>query len=315
VLESLQLCGGLVWLLLAGDLLVRGALALAKRAAVSPLVVGLTVVALGTSAPELVVCLDAALKGHPGIALGNVVGSNIANVLLVLGVPALLAPTHCDHDSLPHHAAEMLAVSAFFVALCFLGPLSWVHGSLLLGLLALGLAREVRKHAYGLAAGAEEEFERVLGLPTQRRMIAFFLVVGIVGLPLGAELAVDGAVGIAQIAGVSDEAIGLTVIALGTSLPELGTTVVAAIQRHSDVAVGNVIGGNLLNILAIMGLTCVLVPVDVGPGFLRFDLWVMLGTALLLTRFAWRRRAIARGAGAVFLVLYAAYVWAVLGGA
>ena len=312
LLDWLQLFGGLVWLLLAGDLLVRGALALARRTSVPPLLVGLTVVAFGTSAPELVVCIAAALKDHSGIALGNVVGSNIANVLLVLGLPALVTPTHCDEETVPDHATAMVAVSLLFLVLCFIGPLDRLHGAVMIAILAAGLLREGRRRNSGLVSQAEGEIDRVLGLPSRPAMIAFLLAAGIAGLPLGADLAVEGAVGIAESAGISDEAIGLTVVALGTSLPELVTTLVAAVQRHSDVAVGNVIGSNLLNILAIMGATSLLTPVEVSPAFLRFDLWVMLASAVLLARFAWRRRPIGRAAGTVFLLLYGAYVGSVL---
>jgi len=309
----LELFAGLIYLLLAGDLLVRGAIALAKRAEISPMVVGLTVVAFGTSAPELFVSLGAAFGGHPEISIGNVVGSNIANVLLVLGLPAMIYPTLCNQESLGRNTGVMLAASVLFVVFCFLGPLGFVQGAIMLGALAavLGMsARDARNGSGDL--GAEEELERVLGLPTRRRMIVLFLALGTLGLPLGAYLLVDGATGIAHTLGVSDAVIGLSIVALGTSLPELTTTLVAAIHRNSEVALGNVLGSNVFNILAIMGFTAMVAPgpVPVPPSFLGFDLLVMLAAALALGWFAWRRQAITRPIGAALLAAYVLYIFA-----
>jgi len=310
ILFGLELLGGLVYLLLGGDLLVRGALALAKRASAPPMLVGLTVVAFGTSAPELMVSVTAALSGHGVIAIGNVVGSNIANVLAVLGVPALIHPMACDQPAGRRHAVIMVVVTAVFLALCWAGPLSVPHALLLLVLLGAFLIA-ARREATGPSAEAVDELQRVLGLPRGGGRIGLFLVLGVVILPLGSELVVNGAVGIAAALDVPEAAVALSIVAFGTSLPEFSTTLVAAFYRSADVAVGNVIGSNIMNLLAIMGITTLLAPVPVPAGMLGFDLWVMLGTALLLAAYLWQRRSIGRPDGGAFLLGYAIYLAAV----
>ncbi|MEN8182029.1 MAG: calcium/sodium antiporter [Myxococcota bacterium] len=308
----LELFGGLTYLLLGGDLLVRGAVALARRAGISPLVVGLTVVAFGTSAPELCISLGAVFSGHPDISIGNVVGSNIANVLLVLGVPALIYPTVCDQESLGRNTALVVAASLLFVSFCFLGPLGRIQGAVMFTMLVLVLWRAARTARESDEGEHDAEFEGLLGLPESRALISLFVVLGIVLLPLGADLMLDGAVQLATRFGVPSAVIGLSVVALGTSLPELATTVVAAFQRHSDLALGNVIGSNLFNLLAIMGLAAMLspAPIAVPPGFLRFDLLVMLAATGVLFFFAWRGRSIGRAFGLVLLTAYALYLGA-----
>jgi cation:H+ antiporter len=293
----LELFGGLTWLLLAGDLLVRGSVALARRAGIPPVVVGLT---------------SSALKGYPEVAMGNVVGSNIANVLLVLGLPALFAPTLCDQQNIGWDLILMLGASALFTGFCFLGPLGPLKGVLLLVGITVVLVRAARQTSRDPAAqaAAAEELERVLGLPSRRRMIVLFLILGCVGLPLGADLMVGGAVKMAESLGVSTTVIGLSVVALGTSLPELATTVVAAYHRNADVAVGNIIGSNLFNLLAIIGVTAIVAPapIPVPAPLLHFDLWVMLAAALALSYLVWFAGSINRWAGATLFAAYVAYM-------
>jgi cation:H+ antiporter len=312
----LLLFGGLTWLLLAGDLLVRGAVALAERAGIPPMVVGLTVVAFGTSAPELFISLRAVLGGVPEVAVGNVIGSNIANVLLVLGLPALLTPTHCDRN-IGWDLIFMLVASAGFAVLCLLGPLGAVHGAILLAGIAVVLLRSAREalRPPEVQAAAAEELERVLGLPNNGWMIALFIVVGCVGLPVGADLLVDGAIQIAELLDVSNTVVGLSVVAIGTSLPELATTVVAAMHKNSDVAVGAIVGSNLFNILAVMGITALVspYPVPIPAEILRFDLPVMLAAAAALAYLAWFRGIIGRSAGTALLAAYAVYIVALYG--
>lgn len=307
----LELFGGLIYLLLAGDLLVRGSVALAKRAEIPAFLVGLTIVAFGTSAPELFVSMGAAFQGQSGIAVGNVVGSNIANVLLVLGVPALISTTLCDQESLGRDTVCVLLGTVLFVLFCFLGPLGRPQGAILFGLLLCLLWRSVRAARRGEGREpTEEELERGLGLPTSRRMIALFIALGLLGLPVGADLLVEGAVELATLLGVSSAVVGVSIVAIGTSLPELATTVVAALQRHSDIALGNVLGSNLFNVLAIMGLTALVAPapIPIPPEFLRFDLLVMLAVTLALGWFAWRRSALGRTWGLAMLAAYALYL-------
>jgi cation:H+ antiporter len=313
-LAYLELFGGLVYLLMGGDLLVRGAVALARRANISPMLVGVTIVALGTSAPELFVALEATLTGHPGIALGNVVGSNIANVLLVAGSLAIIFPILSEDGDTRADTIAMLAASLLLVVLCFGAGISQLEGVLLLVGLVLFLGYKARH--VGRIEKREGRLDFVPGLPGKGWMIALFIVVGSVWLPLGAHLLIRAASTIARDLGVSEAVVGLTVVAVGTSLPELATVFVATARRHTDVALGNVIGSNVLNILAILG-AAVVIPwkaLPVPEQFLRLDLPVMVVSALLITVFTLRRRPIGRMMGILMLVAYVAYV-AVLYGA
>ncbi len=307
----LALAGGLIILLFCGDLLVRGAVALAGRFGVHPLIIGLTVVAFGTSAPELMVSLKAALEGAPGISLGNIVGSNIANVLMVLGIPAIIYPTVCNQASIRRNTSMMVGSTLLFVGLCLTGTLVFWDGLILFMLVLAFLAYSGLRARKSPDTDFDSDLDEITGLPERVWAICAFLLIGLAGLPLGAELVVDGATEIARRFGVSEAAIGLTIISIGTSLPELATTVVAAFRRQADVAVGNVIGSNLFNILAIGGITAMVVDLPVPETFMRFDLWVMLAAALLVVPFAFMRATITRLAGVIFTGFYVAYLFAV----
>ncbi|MHA6346082.1 calcium/sodium antiporter [Roseivivax sp. CAU 1761] len=306
---------GLVILLLAGDALVKGAVNLALRVGIPALIVSLTVVAFGTSAPELLISIKAALDGVAGIALGNVVGSNIANVLLVLGLPAMIAVMHtAEHDTRRSYVT-MLIGSVLFIALAFRGVFDLFAGVVLLAALTLILwdaFREARAHRR--AGQLVEKVEDVEGADPEMAWwkIILFLILGLVGLPIGADLLVDSATEIAERFGVSDTVIGLTLVAVGTSLPELATTVSAALRRQADVALGNVIGSNMFNLLAIIGIAALIAPMEVDAEFLRFDLWVMLGASVLLVPFVFWRWNLGRGLGIALTVLYAVYIGSVL---
>ncbi|GGH34966.1 cation:H+ antiporter [Cribrihabitans marinus] len=306
---------GLVILLLAGDALVRGAVNLSLRLGVPALIVSLTIVAFGTSAPELLIAIKAVQENAPGIALGNVVGSNTANILLVLGVPALLATMHTSECNTRKTYVFMLAASVLFIALAFLGTFTAATGVILLLALALVLwdaFRDARAHRN--ACGAEDDLEGLEeadpDMPYWR--IAVYLVLGLIGLPMGAHLLVENASIIARTYGVSETVIGLTLVAVGTSLPELATTVMAALRRQADVALGNVIGSNMFNLLAIVGIATLVGPIPVDPEFLRFDLWVMLAASLLLIPFVFFRKDLTRIWGVALTAMYVAYVIAVL---
>ncbi len=294
---------GLALLLVAGDALVRGAVALSLKLGIPPLIVGLTVVAFGTSAPELLVSIQAALDGVPAIAIGNVVGSNIANVLLVLGLPALVAVIAPSDSDCRRSYFMMLGASVVLIVLSFLGPLHFWHAAVLLGLFALMMTDMVRQ---GRAASALDEID-----PEATRMpgwkMALYLAVGLVGLPMGAQLLIDGAVGLSRTLGISEEVIGLTMVAVGTSLPELSTTFMAALRRETDVAMGNVIGSNLFNILSILGIASLFGPIPIDRDFLVRDLWVMLACALVLAPFVLRGWNITRAWGIVFVLAYVGY--------
>lgn len=326
---------GLVILLLAGDSLVRGAVNLSLRLGVPALIVSLTIVAFGTSAPELLISVQAVLGNAPGLALGNVVGSNIANVLLVLGLPALLTGLHTADCDTRRDFVSMVLASVLFVVLAATGSFGATEGLVLLAGLALMLTfafRDAMAHrremkaahaaaeASGLAAAEaagndDDDEEEIEGADPHMAWwkVILFLVLGLIGLPIGADLLVDAATSIARDYGVSETVIGLTLVAVGTSLPELATSVMAALRKQADVALGNVIGSNMFNLLAIIGVASLVGPIPVDPGMMRFDLWVMLATSLLLTPFVFRGWRMGRLWGIVFVGLYAAYILMLLG--
>lgn len=310
-LAVLFLFGGMVWLLMGGDLLIRGSISLSQKAGVPPLVVGLTVVAFGTSAPELVVSLRAALGGFPDLAIANVVGSNIANVLLVVGLPAMIYPMTCNQPGARRDAGIMVGVSLLFAGLCALGALQRWAGLLLLAAFGLFLLYAHRASTAEQSWEDEsEEWERGLGLPRSPTMIALFLVLGTLALPLGADLLVRGAVSLAAALGVTSSVVGLTIVALGTSLPELATTLVAAFKREAALAVGNVIGSNVVNLLAIMGITAAVspVPIPIPEGFLTVNLPLMVAASAVLAWTVHRRGVVGRRTGGLLLACYLVFV-------
>lgn len=305
---------GLVILLLAGDALVRGAVNLSLRLGVPALIVSLTIVAFGTSAPELLIAIRAIQDNAPGIALGNVVGSNTANILLVLGIPAMLMTLKTSECDSRKTYIFMILASLVFIALAFRGVFTVGTGLVLLALLGLVLwdaMRDARAHRKaGIPDQLEEIEEADPDMPYWR--VGLYLILGLVGLPLGAHLLVDNASLIAQQYGVSDTVIGLTLVAVGTSLPELATTVMAAMKRQADVALGNVIGSNMFNLLAIVGIATFFGNIPVDPEFLTFDLWVMLGASILLFPFVFFKINMTRAWGVGLTALYAVYVFVVL---
>lgn len=308
---------GLLILLLAGDALVRGAVNLSLRLGVPALIVSLTIVAFGTSAPELLIAVNAILEQKPGLALGNVVGSNTANVLLVLGVPAILAGLHTSEIDTKKNYVVMIIASLLFIALAFRGTFDLLAAGILLAFLAYVLGdafMQARSHRKSSLEEAEDEEEEVEGADPSMPFwqIVVFLLLGLVGLPLGADLLVENASIIARRYGVSDAVIGLTLVAFGTSLPELATTVMAAIRKNADVALGNVIGSNMFNLLAIIGIASLVGEIPVDPKFLKFDLWVMLAASLIIIPFVFFKLNINRLWGLALAALYVAYVAKVL---
>lgn len=309
----ISLIGGLVLLLVAGDLLVRGAIALATRLGIPPLIIGLTIVSFGTSAPELIISLKAAFEGAGGIAIGNVVGSNITNILLVLGTPALIRVTQCTENGIRSSTVFMMAVSVIFFSLAWDGLLDLHAGIVLLSLLIFFLSWTVwtSRKQKGEPSDLMDD-DMLEEAPSNLGLAILFLVIGIIGLPLGGHFTIEGATEIARDWGVSEAAIGLTVVALGTSLPELVTTLVAAIRNQGAVAIGNVVGSNIFNILAIMGLTATIIPVPVPPEVIHFDLWIMLASSAILLPVALLHIPITRIRGLVMIGAYLTYIALVL---
>jgi len=318
LIDLLKIALGLGLLVIAGDILVRGAVNMALRLGIPALIVGLTVVAFGTSAPELMVSVAAVLDKAPAIALGNVIGSNTANVLLVIGIPALIAGMRTDEHDIRESYLIMMAGSVLFVVLAFLGGFTWVHGIVLLAALGAILARQIAQalsHRNGNGAATKDDDEDLEGADPQMPWgkIILFLIVGLIGLPFGADFLVDGATNIARAAGISEAVIGLTLVAVGTSLPELATSVNAAFKGRADVALGNVIGSNIFNLLAIIGIASFVGPLPVPPEMKRLDLWVMLGASALIAPFLFARRPFSRRAGFAFVAIYAIYLVVLMG--
>lgn len=307
IVDLLLVLAGLLLLVFGGDLLVKGAVNLSLRLGVAPIVVGLTVVAFGTSAPELLVSLSAALSGSTDIALGNVVGSNIANVLIILGATALVSGIITKEHDLRESWAMMFAASVLVIALTFTGEIGRVEGFILLAALALVLLRQIS----GARIDKPEQIEGAEPGATGRQ-ITIWLAGGLVALPVGAHLLVAGASDIARLMGISEAVIGLTLVAIGTSLPEMAASVASAVRGRADLALGNVVGSNIFNILAILGITSVVAPLPIPSQMLQLDLWVMLGSSLLIAPFLFRGIPMTRPVGAVFLSAYAAYVWVLL---
>jgi cation:H+ antiporter len=303
---------GLVALVAGASLLVRGAAKLAISFGISPLVVGLTVVAFGTSAPETAVSVGAALQGNSDIAVGNVVGSNIFNVLFILGVSALIAPLVIHRQLVRQEVPIMIGASVILGVMALDGRIGRFDAALLAGLLVAYVAFLV---VQSRRSGNEASDASLAEVPLASRwdrhwsVQVLLVVAGLVLLVLGADWLVDSAVAFARALGVSDLVIGLTVVAAGTSLPEVATSVVATLRGERDIAVGNVVGSNTFNILGCLGASGLIAPggLVVAPPLLAFDLWVMLATAVACFPIFVTGRLIARWEGSLFLVYYAAY--------
>ncbi|HEX9647193.1 MAG TPA: calcium/sodium antiporter [Alphaproteobacteria bacterium] len=309
-MTPLLIAGGLLALLAGAEVMLRGAVALATRLRMSQALIGLTLVGFGTSTPELLTSLEAARLGSPGIAVGNVVGSNIANVLLILGVGAVLAPIAAPRAAVIRDGSAMVAASLLFVAVCLYGALTRPVGAGFVALLAGFIAYSIwREHRARDPAGELHAAETALMEPAPSRipLALGMFAVGLAGLLAGAHWLVEGGVALAVALGVSETVIGLTIIAVGTSLPELAATGVAALRGRTDIALGNILGSNLFNILGILGLTAALTELAIPADIAGFDAWVMLGAALLLMAVAWTGSVVSRREGVALLVLYAGY--------
>jgi cation:H+ antiporter len=312
MINLLWLLLGLGLLVVGGEGVVRGALSAARRLGVSPLLAGLVIVGFGTSAPELVVSVKAAFDQQPDIALGNVIGSNISNMLLILGVSALIMPMTVHIKSLQRDGLTMLGATLLFILLASFGGLTQLDGALLLVCLVVYLTwayRSERDHEDLPSAQLHKaEAEEFAEQPLSVGLTWLYLVGGLALLLLGADRFLVGAVGLGQMFGVPEAIIGLTVVAVGTSLPELAVSVVAAIRRHADVAIGNVLGSNIFNLLSILGIASLLQPLPMQGRLMEIDQWVMLGVSVLLLGFLFFGLQLSRLKGAALLVVYAVYV-------
>lgn len=301
-LEILALVGGLAVLIVGADLLVRGAAQLARVFGLSPFAIGVTVVAFGTSAPEMFASIGAALQGVEDLAIGNVLGSNIANILLILGAGAIIAPIGIHRRVRMVELPIMLAITGLSLVLMYDGRISRLDGVLLFVGLIGYVIFIVRAHKVEI----EHEGEEVVTHPRSAWLDVLMVVIGVIALGLGAKALVFGASGVAVRLGVPSGVIGTTVVALGTSLPELAATVRAAVGKSSDIAVGNVVGSNIFNLLSVLGVTAMLHPLTMLD-IQMTHAWVMLGVSIGLVVFALIRPAIGRMVGIGFLALYAVF--------
>ena len=308
MLDYLLLVAGLSILLVGGDVLVRGAVGLAERLKIPALIIGLTIVAFGTSAPELFISIQAALAGVSGIAIGNVVGSNIANVLLVMGLPALIAASRCDDAGIGRSILVMIGFTVVFMAILFDRMVTRTEGIILLLLLAVFLYDQLRSAKLANDGASAELHEEVGDTPTSMPMILILIAIGLVALPFGAHLTVESASAIARHWNVSDDVIGLTIVAIGTSLPELATTVMATLRSSNSIAIGNVVGSNIFNIGLILGGTSVILPLDVDPRIVSIDMWVMLAAGVLVIALAHFNVPVKKLGGMAMLAIFGAYI-------
>ncbi|NNL73389.1 MAG: calcium/sodium antiporter [Silicimonas sp.] len=308
--DLIYLAIGLVGLFFGGEWLVRGAVAIATGLRIPPLVIGLTLVGFGTSTPELVTSLQAALAGSPGIAVGNVVGSNIGNVLLILGLAAFLVPITVDARALSRDGTVLMAATVACLAVVLTGHVGRWTGLTFVAALAVYVVATIvieRRRESRAAAVYEAETDLVAETAAGWRA-AVLALAGLIVLIVGARFLVTGAIGVSERAGLSEALIGLTIVAIGTSLPELVTSVIAVRRGQGDVAFGNIIGSNIFNILGILGVTAAVRPLAVPDEIARLDIWVMTAAALalvLLARSGWR---VTRSEGGAMLAAYALYL-------
>lgn len=308
----IHLAGGLLSLFIGAEGLIRGSSSLALRIGIAPLVVGLTVVAFGTSSPELVVSLKAAIDGNGDISLGNVIGSNIANIALILGVAALIRPLKVQAQVIKREIPIMIAVSLLLIIFLINNEINRLEGIvffigiIIYTIVSVYLARKEKSKEI------EAEFtEGIAKKPLKIRIAIPFIIIGLGLLIYGANLFVEGAVAIAKIYGLSQAVIGLTIVAIGTSLPELVTSAVAAFKNESDIAIGNVVGSNVFNILLILGVTAMVIPVS-AAGITPIDIIVMLITAIIIFPMTWTKFTLNRIEGALLLSGYVVYIYYLL---
>ena len=290
---------GLIALFFGGEFLVRGASAVARHFRLSPMVIGLTIVGFGTSAPELLVSVQAAWAGQPGIAIGNVLGSNISNILLILGVSAALAPLVIHADRLWRDFGVMLGATALIWWMLADGTISRLDGVVLVAGILAYLAMSF------LSGKVDEPDDEPLMLQWKAWGLT---LLGLVTLVIGARLLVDSATQIARAYHISEAVIGLTIVAVGTSLPELATSIVATIRKQTDIAVGNVVGSNIFNLLSILGITALIAPIPAEPRFAAIDMWWVMGVSVAVVVLSVALKGIPRLAGVGLLVTYGAFI-------
>ena len=301
---------GLIILLLGGKTLVNGASSIASKLGMKPGLIGLTVVAVGTSLPELLVSVSAALKGNSDIAVGNILGSNLSNIGLVLGLSGIFFPIMIKKSLLQFEYLITLIVSLIFFGLSIDGELTFGDGIILFSLFIIFTMYLLRNLGSGIGDIKEEGEKQVRQVFEYSWIKASGLFIsGVMGLFIGSELLVVNAVNISRELGVSERIIGITIVSIGTSLPELVTSIVAALSKRTDMAIGNILGSNILNILLIIGVTSILQPIQVSPEFLTSDYWWMIGITLILFPLMLTKMRISKIEGAILLTIYLTYLY------
>lgn len=307
--------GGLVLLFIGGEGLIRGAVSLARNFGLSQLLVSAVVVGFGTSMPEMTVSVSAALKGSSDIAVGNVVGSNIANILLIVGLVATLCPIYIAGNAIKHDAFVMIGASFILCGLALVGNIIFIAGFLMFSALIAYIGwsyvqdkkAPVQTDQYNEKdAGNEPQFGSL--------MASIYTLMGLILLISGSYLLIEGAVAIARDFGLSEAIIGLTIVAVGTSLPELATATVAAYHKHSELVIGNILGSCIFNILAILSVTAMISPISIADHIAHYDIWIMLSTVIFLSFYLLRGMTIGRVSGIFMLVAYCVYTaWLYIG--
>jgi cation:H+ antiporter len=309
-MEYLLSALGFLILLGSGHFLVRGSVSLSQYFKVSKLVIGLTVVAFGTSAPELIISLQSAIKGHPEIAIGNVIGSNISNIALVLAIAAIVSPIRVKQSSIKIDWSVMMGVSLLFYLFILNGWLSRFEGFVFITLLTAYILFHLRKSKNELLISLDIPEIPKFSLPVS----IIVVIIACVGLIAGAHLLIENAVIVATNLGMSERAISVSLIAVGTSLPELSTSIIAAYQKESDISVGNILGSNIFNILSVLGFTAIVKPIEVSPMLRNFDTLWMLGIGLLffIVLLPMRKKIITPFNGLFMLSVYSVYIYLVV---
>lgn len=307
ILDIVWIVIGLATLIIGGEFLVKGAVGLATKARLSTLVIGMTVVSFGTSAPELLVSLKAAYQDVPEIAIGNVIGSNIANIALVLGLTVIIFPMPVSRNSLIFDWPMMMLASILFVVFSFNLQIERIEGAVLFTILVgfiYFLIRNSRKNKKSKETNDSSEAVKV----NVAKSVGFILI-GLLGLYFGAKWLIEGAKSLGESAGLSKHVIAITIVAFGTSVPELVTSVVAAYRKEMDISVGNLIGSNIFNIMSVIGLTAIVSPIRVDESVVRWDMIWMLAIALILLPMMWYKRKIGRISGIILLTAYFVYIY------
>jgi len=311
MIDSVYIAIGLIILFVGGEATLRGAVSLARTLGVSAAMIGLIVVGFGTSAPELVVTLRASLGGQPDIGVGNIVGSNIANLLLVMGIGAVIYPLTCEARAIRRDGTMMLGAGILLVALALHGRVGPIEGSIMAATLVSFLSWSYvqdRRHQNALAKHHSYEADEPDDLPLGVFRIIIYLIFGLAALIGGATLLVEGATGIARSFGVPESVIGLSLVAFGTSLPEVAATVVAAFRRHTDVAIAGILGSNIFNVLGILGIAALIKPLPIANDIASIDIWVMLAASLVILPILISGWRVGRLEGIVLLVFYFSYI-------